>query len=138
MGGMTYDPSKQPLGGMGEGGGIWLARKTLGLLFLVTGVVKLVVPQLAEAFSGQLIAANLPFYEITRWGVPFAEILVGLLMFFGLLVRPAAVAVLGMMGVAVYVHLTVEDAALFPLQPSEPVIPILIIALALLVLIQSK
>lgn len=135
---MTYDPSKQPLGGMGEGGGIWLARKALGLLFLVTGVAKLVVPQLADAFSGQLIAANLPLYEVTRWGVPFAEILVGLLMFVGHLVRPAAVAILGMMGVAIYVHLTVKDAALFPLQPNEPVIPVLVTALALMVLIQTR
>ena len=123
---------------MGEGGGIWLARKALGLLFLVTGVAKLVVPQLADAFSGQLIAANLPLYELTRWGVPFAEILVGLLMFVGYLVRPAAVAILGMMGVAIYVHLTVKDAALFPLQPNEPVVPILVTALALIVLIQTR
>lgn len=135
---MTYNPSKQPLGGTGEGGGIWLARKALGLVFLVAGVAKLAVPQLADAFSEQLIGANLPLYEVTRWGVPITEILVGLLMFFGHLVRPAALAMLGMMGVAIYVHLTVEDAALFPLQPSEPVIPILVIALALVVLIQSR
>ena len=135
---MTYDPSQLPLGGMGEGGGIWLARKTLGRVFLMAGVVKLVVPQLADAFSGQLIAANLPLYDITRWAVPVAEILVGFLMFVGWLVRPAALGMLGMMGVAIYVHLTVDDAALFPLQPSEPVIPILVIALALIVLIQSR
>ena len=135
---MTYDPSRQPLGGTGEGGGIWLARKALGLVFLVAGTAKLVVPQLADAFSGQLTAANLPAYDILRWGVPFSEILVGLLMFVGWLVRPAAVAMLAMMGVATYVHVTVEDATLFPLQPSEPVIPILVIALALIVLIQSR
>ena len=135
---MTYDPSKQPLGGMGEGGGIWLARKTLGLVFLAAGVTKLAVPRLADAFSGQLTAANLPLYDVLHWGVPFAEILVGLLMFFGWLVRPTAVVMLGMMGVAMYVHLTVSDASLFPLQPSEPVIPILVIALALIVLTQSR
>ena len=135
---MTYDPSRQPLGGMGEGGGIWLARKALGLVFLFAGVSKLVLPQLGDAFAGQLIAANLPLFDVTRWAVPIAEILVGLLMFVGWLVRPAAVAMLGMMGGAIYVHLTVQDAALFPLQPSEPVIPILVIALALIVLIQAR
>lgn len=135
---MTYDPSKQPLGGMGEGGGIWLARKTLGLVFLAAGVAKLVVPELADAFSEQLIAASLPLHDIMRWGVPFAEILVGLFMFVGWLVRPMAAAMLAMMGVAIYVHITVADAALFPLQPSEPVIPILVIALSLIVLIQSR
>lgn len=135
---MTYDPSKQPLGGMGEGGGIWLARKALGLVFLAAGVAKLVVPELGDAFAGQLIAANLPLYDIMRWAVPVTEIAVGLFMFVGWLVRPAALAMLGMMGAAIYVHLTVEDAALFPLQPSEPVIPILVIALSLIVLIQSR
>jgi uncharacterized membrane protein YphA (DoxX/SURF4 family) len=138
MGTMTYDPSKQPLGGMGEGGGIWLARKALGLVFIMAGVMKLAVPTLADAFSGQLIAANLPLYDVARWAVPITEVVVGLMMFFRLLVRPAALAMLGMMGGAIYVHLTVEDAALFPLQPSEPVIPILVIALALIVLIQSR
>lgn len=135
---MTYNPSRQPLGGMGEGGGIWLARKALGLVFLAAGAAKLIVPQLADAFAGQLLAANIPYFEISRWAVPFAEILVGLLVFVGWLVRPAALVILGMMGAAIYVHLSVENAALFPLQPSEPIIPILVIALALIVLIQSK
>ena len=135
---MTYDPSKQPLGGMGEGGGIWLARKVLGLVFLAAGVSKLVVPQLGDAFTGQLLAANIPYFEIVRRAAPFMEILIGLLMFVGWLVRPTAFVMLAMMGGAIYVHLSVENAALFPLQPSEPVIPILVIALALIVLTQSR
>lgn len=135
---MTYDPSKQPLGGMGEGGGIWLARKVLGLVFLAAGVTKLVVPELGDAFAGQLLAANIPSYEAALWAVPFVEILVGLLMFVGWMVRPTAVVMLAMMGVAIYVHISVENAALFPLQPNEPIIPILVIALALIVLIQSR
>ena len=44
-------------------------RLLLGLLFLMTGAMKLVVPVLAEAWSGQLLAAGLPFYSLTRWMV---------------------------------------------------------------------
>ncbi len=36
-------------------------RILLGILFLMTGAMKLMVPTLAEAWSGQLIAAELPF-----------------------------------------------------------------------------
>ena len=42
-------------------------RLLLAMVFLMTGVMKLVVPVLAEAWSGQLLAANLPFYTLTRW-----------------------------------------------------------------------
>ena len=52
-------------------------RLLLAMLFLMTGVMKLVVPMLAEAWSGQLLAAGLPLYSITRWTVPFVEIGVG-------------------------------------------------------------
>lgn len=135
---MTWDPSKRPLGASREGGGVWLARKILGLIFLVAGIAQLAVPRLADALSGQLLAAGLPFYEVTRRALPIAEILVGLLVFVGWVVRPAAAAILAMMGVAIYVHLTVQDADLFPLQPNEPIIPALVVALALIVITQSR
>ncbi len=40
-------------------------RLLLALLFLMSGVMKLLVPVLGDAWSGQLLAANLPFYTIT-------------------------------------------------------------------------
>ena len=43
-------------------------------IFLMTGPMKLLIPQLAEAWSGQLIAANIPLYELSRWSVPFVEL----------------------------------------------------------------
>jgi uncharacterized membrane protein YphA (DoxX/SURF4 family) len=95
-------------------------RLLLALLFLMTGVMKLLVPVLGDAWSGQLLAANLPFYTITRWSVPFLEIILGLLLAVGLFVRPAVVVVMGIMGAATYVHVVVDDPSLFPLQPSEP------------------
>ena len=51
-------------------------RIFLGLLFVMTGAMKLLVPTLAEAWSGQLLAAELPFYTLSRWSVPFVEMAV--------------------------------------------------------------
>ena len=109
-------------------------RLVLAILFVMTGTMKLVVPMLADAWSGQLLASGLPFYELSRWGVPFVEILVGVVLGVGLFVRPAAVVVIGIMAVATYVHVVVDDPSLFPLQPSEPIIPLAVIAMCVYLL----
>jgi uncharacterized membrane protein YphA (DoxX/SURF4 family) len=101
-------------------------RLMLAVVFLMTGPMKLLVPQLAEAWSGQLIAAGLPFYELSRWTVPFLELFLGVILAIGLLVRPAVLAVIGIMIVATYVHVVVDDPSLFPLQPEEPIIPVMV------------
>ncbi len=105
-------------------------RLALAVLFLMTGAMKLLVPMLADAWSGQLVAANIPLYTISRWSVPFLEIAVGLALGVGFVVRLAGVVVIGIMIVATYVHLVVDDPSLFPLQPSAPVIPLVVIAVA--------
>lgn len=102
-------------------------RLALALLFFMTGIMKLVVPMLADAWSGQLLAAHLPFYSVSRWTVPFVEIVLGILLAVGWFTRPAVVVVTGIMVVATYVHLVVDDPSLFPLQPREPVIPLIVI-----------
>jgi len=102
-------------------------RLMLAVIFLMTGPMKLLVPQLAEAWSGQLIAAQLPFYELSRWTVPFLELFLGIVLAIGIFVRPAVLAVIGIMAVATYVHVVVDDPALFPLQPSEPIIPAMVV-----------
>lgn len=109
-------------------------RWLLAVLFLMTGVMKLLVPMLAEAFSGQLLAAQLPFYTLTRWTVPFVEVGLGIVLAIGFFARPAALVVFGMMLVAIYVHLVVDDPSLFPLQPSEPIIPLIVIAMGVYIL----
>ena len=96
--------------------------------------MKLVVPMLADAWSGQLLASGLPYYELSRWSVPFVEILVGLVLGVGFFVRPAVVVVIGIMAVATYVHVVVDDPSLFPLQPSEPIIPLAVIAMCIYLL----
>jgi uncharacterized membrane protein YphA (DoxX/SURF4 family) len=109
-------------------------RLMLAIIFLMTGPMKLLVPQLAEAWSGQLLAAHIPFYELSRWSVPFLELLLGLVLAVGFLVRPAAVVVIGIMIVATYVHSVVDDPSLFPLQPKEPIIPIVMIVMSSFIL----
>ena len=109
-------------------------RVLLGVLFVMTGVMKLVVPTLADAWSGQLLAAELPFSTLSRWSVPFVEMAVGALLVVGAYARLAGIVVTGIMFVATYVHLIVDDPSLFPLQPSEPIIPIVVVALTAYIL----
>jgi len=109
-------------------------RILLGLLFLSTGVMKFVVPNLRAAFSGQLTAAGIPFHSLNMWLVPAAEIGVGVLFILGFLSRLASLSAILMMMVATYVHIVVDDPTLFPLQPLQPVIPIVAIALCLYIL----
>jgi uncharacterized membrane protein YphA (DoxX/SURF4 family) len=109
-------------------------RILLGLLFLATGVMKFAVPELRAAFSGQLTASGIPFHSLNMWVVPAAEIGVGVLFILGFLSRLASLSAIVMMVVATYVHLVVDDPTLFPLQPEEPIIPTIAIALCLYLL----
>ena len=102
----------------------------LGALFLMTGVMKLAVPMLAEAFSGQLVAAGIPMILLVKWAVPLVEIGAGLALFVGAFTRVVAVVVIGVMVAAVYVHVVVDDPAMFPLQPNDPVVPLAVIVMA--------
>ena len=105
-------------------------RMALGVLFLMTGVMKLAVPMLSEAFSGQLVAAEIPLIWMAKWAVPLLEIGAGLALLVGVLTRMVALIIIGIMSVAVYVHLVVEDPSMFPLQPNEPVVPLVVMAMA--------
>ena len=109
-------------------------RILLAVLFLMTGAMKLLIPMFAEAWSGQLLAANIPLYEVSRWTVPFIEVALGAVLAVGTYVRPAVVVVIGIVVVATYVHLAVADSSLFPLQPREPVIPFIVILMSVYVL----
>ena len=112
-------------------------RLLLALVFLMTGPMKLLDPSLAEAWSGQLLAAKLPFYLLTLKTVPYVELALGVLLALGFFARPAVVVVMGIMLVATYVHLVVDDPSLFPLQPSEPIIPLVVIAMSLYLLLRG-
>ena len=109
-------------------------RLLLAMLFLMTGVMKLVVPVLAEAWSGQLLAAGLPLYSVTRWTMPFVEIGLGAVLGVGAFARLAGIVVVGIMLAATYVHVVVDDTTLFTIQPSEPIIPLVVLSLTVYIL----
>ncbi len=109
-------------------------RMALGALFLMTGVMKLAFPMLADAFSGQLVASGIPMIGLVKWIVPFVEIGAGLAMMVGAFTRVVALIIIGIMSVASYVHLVVDDPAMFPLQPQEPVVPVVVILMAVYLL----
>ena len=102
-------------------------RIMIGMIILSTGVMKLLVPMLWNAWSGQLTQAGIPFYTLNLWFVPFAEIITGLLLVSGFFSRLASLILFFMMIVATYVHLTVHDPSLFPLQPEAPIMPLILI-----------
>ena len=113
-------------------------RLCLAFLFVMTGVMKLLVPKLRDAFAGQLEAANLPLESLTRLVVPYAEIAVGGLLALGIIKRLAAMGIIGLMAGATYVHLVVTDPSLFPLQPTQPIIPVVVIVMSLFLLWRTK
>ena len=112
-------------------------RVVLGVLFVMTGAMKLLVPMLSVAWAGQLAAANIPLPELNRWAVPFIEMAVGVALLVGFYTRIATLLVLNIMAVATYVHLVVHDPALFPLQPAQPIIPAVVAIISVYVLVKG-
>lgn len=112
-------------------------RIALGIMFVMAGVMKLVVPTLGAAFAGQLAGAEIPFQELNRWVVPFLEVGVGGALLIGFYTRIATLFVFGIMIVATYVHLVVDDPSLFPLQPEEPIIPAVVMILSVYALLRG-
>ena len=112
-------------------------RIASGVLFVMTGVMKLAVPTLGAAFAGQLAGANIPLPELQRWIVPFIEVGVGCALLVGYFTRIATLLTLNIMVVATYVHIVVNDPSLFPLQPKEPIIPAVVVLLSAYTLVRG-
>ena len=127
-------PLVAQLQGTRDSNALGVVRLLLGLLFVSTGLMKLLVPELRSAFSGQLTQAAIPAHSLNMWFVPIAELVVGLLLVVGFLSRLASVVAGIMMVIATYVHLVVHDPDLFPLQPEAPTIPLAVLALCAIVL----
>jgi uncharacterized membrane protein YphA (DoxX/SURF4 family) len=109
-------------------------RLLLGLIFVMAGVLKVTVPHLGKAFEGQLATAEIPFRELSLLTVPFVEMLVGVTLLLGWQTRLSATVASAIMLVATYVHLAADDPALFPLQPVEPIGPLILLAALLYLL----
>ncbi len=104
-------------------------RILLGFVFFMAGILKVVVPYLGEAFSGQLVAANIPLYGLVLHAVPVVEMVLGITLLFGLHTRLSAAIAAIIMVAATYVHIVADDPSLFPLQPIEPVGPLMLLVM---------
>ena len=93
-----------------------ILRILLGFVFFMAGILKIVVPSLGEAFSGQLIAAGIPLREIVIFTFPIVEMVLGVFLLLGFHARLSAAAAALSMAVATYVHIAIEDPSLFPLR----------------------
>ena len=116
---------------------VGIVRTMLGIIFLMTGIMKLTFAEFGSAWAIQLIEAEIPFYTINYWFVPIFEIILGIILLIGYNSRIGAVMIMPIMLVAIYVHITVSNPAAFPAQPQEPFIPIAVIIMAVIVLIKG-
>jgi uncharacterized membrane protein YphA (DoxX/SURF4 family) len=112
-------------------------RVLVGFIFLMAGLLKIVVPSLGEAFSGQLAAANVPLQGFVQFTFPVIEAVLGILLLVGLHARISAFVAAASMIVATYVHIVVDDPSLFPLQPVEPIGPLALIVMLLYTVIRG-
>jgi len=109
-------------------------RLILGIIFFMTGVMKLFIPMFTEAWMGQLVYAGIPFITFNFWFVPIMETVIGVLLLKGTYSRVVSLVIIPIMSVALYVHLAVENPALFPLQPNLPIVPVIVIILATVII----
>jgi len=114
-----------------------VVRLMLGIIFIMTGMMKLTLADFGAAWSIQLIEAEIPFYTFNYWFVPVFETILGIVLLLGYYSRIAALMILPVMLVAIYVHLTVSNPAAFPAQPQEPYVPIAVIIMALIIIMKG-
>ena len=116
---------------------VGIVRILLGIIFVMTGGMKLTMADYGAAWSIQLIEAKIPLYAFNYWFVPVFEIVLGLFLLIGYYVKVGALLLFPPMLVAIYVHLTVTSPGAFPSQPQEPYMPIIVILMALLIMLKG-
>lgn len=114
-----------------------IVRIMLGLIFIMTGTMKLTLDEYSSAWSIQLIEAQIPLYEFNVLFVPVFEVILGMILLSGYYSRIGAATVIPIMLVAIYVHLTVSNPAAFPAQPQLPIGPIAIIIMTVFVALKG-
>ncbi|MCK6609274.1 MAG: DoxX family protein [Bacteroidia bacterium] len=112
-------------------------RFFLGIIFLMTGIMKIGFEQFGSAWGIQLQEAQIPFSETIYWLVPVLEVILGGLLLIGIYSRVSAALILPIMLVAIYVHIVVENPAAFPAQPQIPIMPAIVIMMSLFTLIKG-
>ncbi len=109
-------------------------RIMLGIIFIMTGLMKLFLSDYGAAWAIQLVESGIPFYSFTYYFVPIFEVILGVFLVFGYYSRIAALFIFPLMGVAVYVHLTVTHPGAFPSQPQDPYMPIAVMLMSFIIL----
>ena len=112
-------------------------RILVGFVFFMAGILKVVAPSLEKAFSGQLVAANIPLQEFVLYAFPVIEMVLGILLLVGFHARISASVAAASMVVATYVHIAIDNPSLFPLQPVEPIGPLVLLAVLIYTLIRG-
>jgi uncharacterized membrane protein YphA (DoxX/SURF4 family) len=112
-------------------------RILVGFVFFMAGILKIAVPSLGEAFSGQLSAANIPLHGFVQYTFPVIETALGIMLLVGLHARISAAIAAASMVVATYVHIVIDDPSLFPLQPVEPIGPLVLLAMLIYTVIRG-
>lgn len=112
-------------------------RYLLGIMFLMTGAMKIFLPEFGDAFMIQLTEAGIPWPNFNFWMVPIIEILLGFFLLFKFKYLLALILIIPIMLVALYVHIVVVDPAAFPAQPRFPVIPIVVLSMVYYLIIKE-
>ncbi len=115
-----------------------IIRVLLGVIFLMTGVMKVALTHFGNAFSIQLAEAAIPYPYVMFWMVPILEIGIGLMLLFNYRSILALFAIIPIMLVALYIHIVVSNPEAFPAQPQLPIIPIVILLMVAYLLKQSR
>lgn len=113
---------------------IGFIRIMLGIIFMMTGFMKLFLTDYGSAWAIQLVEAKIPLYNFTYFFIPILESILGLYLLIGYYTRIGALITVPIMLVAIYVHLTVENPGAFPSQPQAPYMPIVILFLSYLII----
>jgi uncharacterized membrane protein YphA (DoxX/SURF4 family) len=117
-----------------ESKALGIVRIILGMIFFMTGVMKLFFSVFTESWMGQLVYAGIPFITFNFWFVPIMETMLGIQLLKGTYSRVASLVIIPIMLVAFYVHIAVDNPALFPLQPSLSIVPIIVIIMTVVIL----
>jgi putative oxidoreductase len=113
---------------------IGVIRIILGMIFFMTGFMKLFISTFTEAWMGQLVYAGIPLITFNFWFVPIMETVLGILLLKGSYSRVASFLIVPIMLAAFYVHIAVDNPALFPLQPALPIVPGIVIIMAVVIM----
>lgn len=108
-------------------------RVMLGIIFIMTGLMKLFLEDYGNAWSIQLVEAKIPFYSFTYYFIPILETILGFYLLIGYYARIGALITLPIMLTAIFVHLSVTNPGAFPSQPQAPFMPLMILFFSYLV-----